>query len=560
MSDSHSGADPFDALAEEFVARHRRGETPLVSDYAARHPELADDIRELFPGLLLMEDVRPTPEKRTTPVFERPIQTSRTRLGDYRIVREVGRGGMGIVYEAEQVSLGRHVALKVLPNPGLINPTFLERFRREAKAAARLHHTNIVPVFGVGEADGIHYFAMQFIQGQSLDQVLRDVRRIRKQPGTDAGQADGTRAAARDSVAHALLSGEFTAVRSVEPYEPNASPPAAPAAPRSSTGLSAGGSEAQYYRSVARVGLQVADALAYAHRQGILHRDVKPSNLLLDQQGTVWITDFGLAKAEGSDDLTGVGDVVGTLRFMAPERFDGHSLPQSDVYSLGLTLYELLTLRPAFEDSDRMRLIDRVLHQPPRPPRQIDPHIPRDLETIVLRCMVKDPNGRYATAEALAEDLQRFLADRPVRARRAGLVERAWRWCRRNPVVAALLAAVGVLLVAVATVSTLSAVRLKTELTQREAAEREARLQQAEALVGKAHGIRYSHRPGQRIDALAALQKAATIGWELGQPPEWFDALRNEAIAALALPDIHVTHSWEGFPGGTFLGRGEQRL
>jgi WD40 repeat protein len=309
---------------------------------------------------------------------------------------------------------------------------------------------------------------------------------------------------------------------------------------------------------VARVDLQAADALAYAHRQGIVHRDIKPSNLLLDQQGTVWITDFGLAKAEGADELTHTGDIVGTIRFMAPERFDGRSQPQSDVYSLGLTLYEMLTLRPAFHDGNRARLIEKVLHDPPVPPRKLDPHIPRDLETIVLKCLAKDAAGRYAAAEELAEDLRRFLADRTIRARRAGLVERLRCWCRRNPVVASLLAAVAVLLVAVAVVSAFYAAHQKAAATDLAGAlkkageaERAARLREAEALVGQAHGIRLSRRPGQRFEALDALRKAAVIGRELDQPPQWFDRLRNEAIAALALPDVHITKEFGSFPPGS---------
>jgi WD40 repeat protein len=172
----------------------------------------------------------------------------------------------------------------------------------------------------------------------------------------------------------------------------------------------------------------------------VLHRDIKPSNLLLDAQGTLWITDFGLAKAEGADELTQTGDIVGTVRFMAPERFEGKSLPQSDVYALGLTLYEMLTLRPAFEDANKAKLIEKVLHDAPVSPRRIDGGIPRDLETVVLKCLAKEPTERYATAEKLADDLRRFLADRPIHARRTPWRERAWRWCRRNPAWAALFA------------------------------------------------------------------------------------------------------------------------
>lgn len=563
MIDNNSGVNPLDALAEEFVARYRRGERPSLSEYVAKYPELAGDVRDLFPGLVLMEDIRPESGATTRPFAGTAAGARPERLGDYRILREVGRGGMGIVYEAEQLSLGRHIALKVLPAAGLMNPTFLERFRREAKAAARLHHTNIVPVYGVGEADGIHFYAMQFIQGQSLDQVLHDVRQLRRQSGVEFGEVDPTRTRFEQSVAPGLLTGQFEMLPAALSAGADASeentPPAAPLANErggaesgASTGLSAGSSEMPYFRSVARIGLQAAEALAYAHRQGILHRDVKPSNLLLDQQGTVWITDFGLAKAEGADELTHTGDIVGTVRFMAPERFEGRSLLQSDVYSLGLTLYEMLTLRPAFNDSNRALLIQNVLNQPPTPPRRIDPNIPRDLETIVLTCLSKDPQGRYANSETLADDLRRFLSDRPIRARRASLVEQAWRWCRRNPVMASLLAAVVLLLIIIAVRSTFSAARLQSALTRAEEAEREARLREADALVDQAHGTRYSRRSGQRFKALAALQKAAAIGHGLEQPPHWFDRLRNEAIAALALPDIHMAQIWNGFPHGTW--------
>jgi serine/threonine protein kinase/WD40 repeat protein len=555
MPSSDSSRDALlERLAEEFVERHRRGERPALSEYADRHPDLAAEIRDLFPALVQIEHLKPVAGDLTGDFIRESGPAdghAPEHLGDYRILREVGHGGMGVVYEAEQESLGRHVALKVLPRQALLKATYLERFRREAKAAARLHHTNIVPVFGVGEADGVHYYAMQFIRGEALDRVLDDLRRLRAAPDTPTAASPPAEA----SVAHSLLTGHFAA-----PATPPIAEPAAPATPATaaegahgSSTLSAGGPEAHYFRGIARVGLQVADALAYAHRQGVLHRDIKPSNLLLDQEGTVWITDFGLAKAEGADDLTQTGDIVGTIRFMAPERFDGRSLPQSDVYALGVTLYEMLTLRPAFDDMNKARLVDRVLHEPPLPPRKLDPRIPRDLETVVLKCLGKDPLERYASAEAVAEDLRRFLTDRPIRARRTPWHERIWRWCRRNSVVASLLALVATLLTAIAIISTFSALHLTTALAQTQQAERNARLREAEALVGQAHGTRLSGRPGRRFEALDALKKAAAIGRELDQPPEWFDRLRNEAIAALTLTDVHITHSWEGLPPGTRL-------
>jgi serine/threonine protein kinase len=444
MPSSDSSRDVLlERLAAEFVERHRGGERPPLSEYVDRHPELAEDIRDLFPALVQIENLKPPadPTGAFDPTAIHSEPTRLERLGDYRIVREVGRGGMGVVYEAEQESLGRHVALKVLPSAALLNPTYRERFKREAKAAARLHHTNIVPVFGVGEHDGVPYYAMQFIRGEGLDKVLADVRRLRCQRGETGVVQPSER-----SAAHSLLTGQFAQLPAAEPAEAVARSEASSATSR----LSAGGPQGEYYRGVARVGLQVAEALAYAHRQGILHRDVKPSNLLIDLQGTVWVTDFGLAKAEGTEELTQTGDIVGTLRFMAPERFEGKSLPQSDVYALGLTLYELLTLRPAFDDTNKGRLIDKVLHEPPLTPRRLDSRIPRDLETVVLKCLAKDPTERYATAGALAEDLQRFLADRPIQARRATAAEQMWRWCRRNPAVAGLVATVGLLLTVVA--------------------------------------------------------------------------------------------------------------
>jgi serine/threonine protein kinase/WD40 repeat protein len=565
MSSSSADRNPVDRLAEEFAARYRQGERPSLTDYVARCPEHADEIREVFPALVIMEQLKPAAPDATGALADHSAPAEgRTpeRLGDYRILREVGRGGMGVVYEAEQVSLGRHVALKVLPAHALLNPTHLERFRREARAAAQLHHTNIVPVFGVGEEGGVHFYAMQFIRGEGLDRVLHDLRRLRDARGGPAG-ADRADAAvpSEPSVAQGLLAGQFApppAVGAGGAGRDAGSTATARVEPQPSTVLSAAGSDTAYSRSVARVGLQAAEALAYAHRQGVLHRDVKPSNLLLDAQGAVWITDFGLAKAEGADELTQAGDIVGTIRFMAPERFDGRSLPQSDVYSLGLTLYEMLTLRPAFEDGNKARLVEKVLHEPPAPPRKLDPHIPRDLETVVLKCLAKDPAERYASAEAVAEDLRRFLADRPIWARRAGPWERLWRWCRRNPAVAGLTGLVLGLLVMVAVGGVVLSLRLREALGQAEGdrdraqgAERAARMKEAEALVEQARGIRSSRRPGQRFEALAALDKAAAIGRELGLPPKWFDRLRNEAIAALALPDLHITHAWPGVPPGT---------
>lgn len=395
-----SVVDRIDALAEEFLTAHRRGAKLDIEVFVARAPELADRIRRLFPTLLAFEDV--------ASIVAPPGSANDTaipdQLGEYHIVREVGRGGMGIVYEAVQMPLSRRVALKVLPSGPRSEGPLLERFQREARTAAKLHHGNIVPVYGVGADRGTYFYAMQFIPGHGLNTILNDVRRLRGRTlnvGADPTVGSSSTLAA-------------------EPIE-------------------------RYHREIARLGADAADGLAHAHSQGILHRDIKPSNLLLDVQSHIWVADFGLAKADDADELTQAGDIVGTLRFLAPERFDGQCDLRSDVYSLGVTLYEMLTLEPAFQGSDRAQLIERISRGQPIAPRRVDPSIPRDLENIVLRAMARRPNDRYADADELAADLRRFLGGQPVAARPPGTLEQLGKWIRRHPAAAALL---GVLITA----------------------------------------------------------------------------------------------------------------
>jgi serine/threonine protein kinase/WD40 repeat protein/Tfp pilus assembly protein PilF len=574
MSGPEMHRNPVEQLAEEFLARYRRGERPSLSEYTRQHPELADEIRDVFPALVLMEEAGPADACASGPCPGRVTADGKVpeRLGDYRILRQVGRGGMGVVYEAEQEALGRRVALKVLPYQDAADATRLKRFQREARSAARLHHSNIVPVFDVGEDGGTFYFAMQFIQGQALDEVLRELRRLRAgktSPGGDGTAPANGAGPAHDpiltaSLAHGLFTGRFAAPGTGEgpapeagspapsedapgppmeagrPPEEPASPPApsggsAPPVPRGSPSDFTNQSDCPYYRGVARIGLQVAEALAYAHDQKVLHRDIKPANLLLDLQGTVWVTDFGLAK-DDSEDLTQTGDVVGTLRYMAPERFSGVSDPRSDIYSLGLTVYELLTLRPAFEESDRGRLIQQVTQREPPRPRQLARRIPRDLETILLKATAKEPGRRYATAAELAEDLRLFLADRPILARRSSGAERAWRWCRRNPALAGLTTSVAVLLLVVTVGSALSAWWLRAALADSERAEADGREKLWASLRDQARAGRFSQQVGQRFKSLEALAEAAKIR----PTPE----LRNEAIACLALVDLQPRGQW----------------
>jgi serine/threonine-protein kinase len=467
MADTVTSGDRISELAEEFLARHRQGLRPSVDGYAAAHPDLADEIRRLFPALLLMEDLKPASGD-ATGSFDAAAVVVRgarlERLGDFRVLREVGRGGMGVVYEAEQESLGRRVALKVLATHALKDPAQVRRFEREARAAARLHHTNIVPVFGVGEQEGLHYYVMQFIQGLGLDDVIAELKRIRSAPpaavpSPNPSEAPGAGPTAA-GIARSLVTEQFAPAQPVSDVsavtesmtpavasEPSPSPARAAVPEPSSevvlspSGLSTvSGAGARYWRSVARVGLQVARALEYAHTQGIFHRDVKPSNLVLDVQGTAWVADFGLAKAVEGEDLTHTGDIVGTIRYMAPERFQGRCDARADVYALGLTLYEMLALRPAFDQSDRQALIRQVMEEEPPRLRALCPLVPRDLETVVHKAITRDPAARYPTAAAMADDLALYLDGKPVLARRVGVVERVWKWAKRRPAVAALAA------------------------------------------------------------------------------------------------------------------------
>ena len=374
-------------------------------------------------------------------------------LGDYRIGPEIGRGGMGVVYEAEQMSLCRRVALKVLPFASALDPKQLQRFKNESMAAAHLHHPHIVPVHAVGCERGVHYYAMQYIDGQSLSALIAELRRIE----ADAGKSPPRPGDEAFAMACGLTSGRLgvagpgpdadqtTAMYDLEAPTPSAadSPPPTSAVPASSTG-SATRSRA-FFHSVARLGIQAAEALEHAHEQGVLHRDIKPSNLLIDGRGKLWITDFGLARLQGDAGLTMTGDLLGTLRYMSPEQALAKRVGidhRTDIYSLGATLYELLTLEPVYAGTDRQEILRRIAFEEPRPPRRINAALPVDLETIVLKAMAKDPAGRYAAAQELADDLDRFVKHEPIQARRSTPWERTVKWAQRRPAVAALLATI----------------------------------------------------------------------------------------------------------------------
>ncbi len=539
-------------LAEEFLDRYRKGQRPPLREYIENHPELAGEIREVFPAMAMMENIALADESleadRTGDLPARRLPPLE-QLGDYRIVREVGRGGMGVVYEAEQVSLGRHVALKVLPPQMLRDARTRRRFEREARAAAKLHHTNIVPVFGVGEQGETPYYVMQFIQGQGLDCVLEELRRLR------AGGAAGPAAAAvlstvgRDvsaaDVARSLLTGRLDAGPTEASATDNGVGPAEPAGSASgqasslsSSSLTLPGDTARgkarrqtYWQGVARIGVQVADALAYAHAQGIVHRDIKPSNLLLDTHGIVWVTDFGLAKADDQQNLTHTGDILGTLRYMPPEAFGGKVDSRGDVYALGLTLYEMLAFRPAFDEKERGRLVKQVTGEAPPPLRKLNPEVPRDLETIVQKAIEREPSHRYATASELADDLRRFVDDEPIRARRTSHAERLARWGRRNPALAALSGVVGLLALAVigslwnGNESARRALKVQTVL-RGEADARAEEARQSAAAAENANRSLTAPQDSLRRTFYAAQINLAQAAWDSGSPARTLELLQ----------------------------------
>ncbi len=578
-------AERLDAVCDRFEAAWGSGLRPQIVDYleGIEEPARATLARELIvldlhyrhlraevPQVDDYDSVNPAREsswlaRAVAALTEGPV------LPGYEILGELGRGGMGVVYKAHDHQLGRLVALKVLHGPRCQDPYYLERFRREARAAALLHHTNIVPVFGVGVHEDVHYYAMQYIDGQSLDCVLREIIRQRRDHG-----AEKTILQVRpDNISANLATGLSTQRFRMQPVQADANTltPTAMARPGTPSGATRSSTdaespladrsssissllrprEAHYFRGVARLGVQAAEALAHAHSHGVLHRDIKPANLLLDFQGTIWVTDFGLAKAEGTDELTSPGDVVGTLRYMAPERFEGKADPRCDVYSLGLTLYEMLTLEPAFSTSHRVELINKILHVEPARPRQLDPQIPRDLETIVLKAIDKNPSNRFSNADEMATELGRFVEGRPIRSRRVSVPERLWRWSRRNPAVAML----GLLAAALTTVlaigSTAAAWKFREQrdqvLEQRDALQKEQRNTQSElarSLLQQVRAERYSRQPGPRKQRLERLAEAAQLARAGMARPNLLTGLRGEAIATLGDGDVRPSKTWPG--------------
>jgi serine/threonine protein kinase/Flp pilus assembly protein TadD len=504
-----------------------------------RYPELAQELRQFFADqdalepmaaplrlvALAAEAANADRDAPPDPSDAAQVEVAIPRgLGDFRILRELGRGGMGVVFEAEQLSLKRRVALKVLPLAATLDPRRLQRFQNEARAAASLHHTNIVPVFAVGDHQGIHYYAMQLIAGQTLAALLQELRGQAQEQGTSQAPPPGA---------------ETTG---------DSPPPGAGACestgPQAALSTVGGVASREYLHGVARLGAQAAEALDYAHQLGVVHRDIKPSNLTVDGRGQVWVTDFGLAQfQQGEPGLTLTGDLVGTLRYMSPEQALGKRAVvdhRTDVYSLGATLYQLLTLQPVFPGTDRQELLRQIAFEEPVPLRKLNKAVPAELETIVLKAIEKNPAERYGTAQELADDLRRYLEDRPIQARRPSIVQRVRKWTRRHrPLVVAASICLLVTLAAIAG-------SVGWVLGDREARQREAEGKVREALSAAEPGLKEGNpwdtaliSAVQRANAqLGDIQRDEALQWRIEQLN--MDVKMLTELEAIRLDQGHV--------------------
>ena len=477
----NSGGNSVEALvgqaAEEFIEQVNRGEQPEIEEYARRYPAISSILQQVLASLQLIR----VPAADNSAALTAQVSGC---LGDFRIFHEIGRGGMGIVYEAEQISLGRRVALKVLPFAAAMDPKQLQRFRNEAQAAAHLQHSNIVPVYYVGCERRVHFYAMQYIEGQTLAAVIRELRHNAEFGMTNAERMTNVQC---QSANGPVLEPDAQATGLSGASGSEGDPPTN--IRHSTLGLlsSLGIRHSSFFRSVARLGMQAALALEHAHQLGVIHRDIKPANLLVDAAGRLWVTDFGLAHCQSQPGLTMTGDVLGTLRYMSPEQALAKRAAidaRTDIYSLGVTLYELLTLEPAYDGRDREELLRQIAFEEPRPPQRLNRSIPAELETIVMKAMAKTPDERYATAQELADDLQRYLDDKPIWAKRASRRQRVVKWARRHKpavVIATLSAVVLVMLSLVALAAGYVYVSAEKEKKQAALEEKQQALQLAES-------------------------------------------------------------------------------
>lgn len=508
------------AAIEACTAEAACGRRPSRRELYARFPDIADDLSACLAGLAFVKSAGAGLDPALDPSRHSAADAVAEPLGDFHLIREIGRGGMGIVYEAVQRSLGRRVAVKVLPLAAAMDTRRLDRFHNEAQAAARLHHTNIVPVYAVGCERSVHFYAMQLIEGHSLADVIEQLRAL---PVMMQGTRPGNTATAAAKTEIVNYPGRVEA-----PPDTPAQTPAAPLS-GSAADLSSlrGTNRRAYARAVANFGMQVAEGLEYAHRAGIVHRDIKPANLLLDAQGVVWITDFGLAQFYIEGDLTLTNDVIGTMRYMSPEQASGRAAvldQRTDVYSLGTTLYEMLTLRPAVTGHTHAELLRKLTEEEPAAPRSIDRTIPREIEIILGKAMAKAPDERYESAREFADDLRRFLHDEPIKARAPTARDKALKWIRRHKALTASAMAFATLAALGFSVSTVVVGRAQAKTAE---AYRSETRKSAEASRQRARAERNAADAREVVDFLA------NVASSMDRPDDFTDAKRAMLDAAV---------------------------
>lgn len=391
------GRADFEILASQFVDELRAGERPSIDNYARRYPQHATAIRDSFSVLALLEQTRAQDEAASIR-RSMPKTFHFNRLGKCELLCEVGRGGMGVVFQARDHDSNHIVAVKLLPWRVNLVPEWQRRFEEEARTTAKLRHRNIVPVFRFGQEHGYCYYVMQFVNGIGLDAIIRRFQEV-----------DGV--IYRDEIQRKELEKPEGFISNPEIQMLTANKSSSKDSPETKRSQLARNS----WNSFTQLAIQSAQALRYAHGHGLLHNDIKPGNILLDASGRVWITDFGLSCPIDPNDVRATPGLMGTLRYMAPERLLGTGDARSDIYSLGITLYELVTLRPAFRAGSEDELIRMVMEEAPENPRQIQPDLPRGLETIILNCIAKHPTDRYESTAALLGDLLRFAKNQKIR-------------------------------------------------------------------------------------------------------------------------------------------------
>jgi serine/threonine protein kinase/WD40 repeat protein len=554
--------DRLGEAIEAYLALLETGAAPDRNEFARRYPECEADLKEALEGLEVVAGLVGSSTGPGGP--GRSLEAGR-RIAGYRIVQELGRGGMGVVYEAVHVDLDRPVALKILATHSAPDSLSQQRFLNEAKTAAGLHHTHIVPVFDVGQVGGLCYYAMQRIEGTGLDRIIKAMRRERtggvsspsgmlswsrwrtrgqtRTAGIETGNGIDPTASWSGLGSQGLggpgsMSGTGMARARPESTPPSPEPVFQP--PRG----------AAYFQWTARLGRLAAEALAHAHRRGVVHRDIKPSNLLVDDKGVPWVADFGLALRVTEPSVAQSDSTQGTPRYMSPEQSRGEALDgRTDVYSLGATLYELLTLRPPFEGRTSAELAVQIQNEEVVPPRKIDPRIPRDLETVVMKAMAKSASDRYASAQELADDLGRFLRLEPIQARHISAVERGWRLMRRHPAISAVVLTSSAVILAVATYAHLRVLEERNQavkarqITQSALETARTAMEAQKAALGRQLWrevtlLRLSRLPDRRSRGMERIREAV----ETGPDQELAAKLRDEAVEILSSRDL-VTQS-----------------